>query len=99
MMANVMDRNVEKKNFNKVILAISKFYSRIVLKKLTNDSRSTFRKVEKSFKSNSKINADIQVYPFMFFPLNIRTRKHQTTKKVSFQREMNYGMNELIFLR
>ena len=41
-------------------LAVCKFYSRIVLNKLDEQSFASYRKVEKSLKILTKTNADIQ---------------------------------------
>ena len=38
------------------------FLSRIVLGRLTSDSKEYFRKLEKTFKANIKINADLRFF-------------------------------------
>jgi len=57
IMANVYGRNVV--HFNKCILAIVKFYSRIVLKKFSDKQIQIFRKLERTFK-NCVINMIIE---------------------------------------
>ena len=43
-----------------IILAIVKFYSRVVLKKISNVALAQYRKVENDYKKLLKINADIK---------------------------------------
>ena len=57
-------RNVE---FNKHIQAIVYFYSRVVIRKLSNNCLQLFRKLEKAYKTLIKTNADLQ---FLIFCLN-----------------------------
>ena len=47
-------------NSNFCILAIAKFYSRVVLKKISNVALVQYRKVENDYKKLLKVNADIK---------------------------------------
>ena len=57
-------RNVANKMIKKVLLAISIFYSRIILRKLKYDELTIYRKIEKLMKICTKINADIKYLNF-----------------------------------
>jgi len=57
MMASVVGRKLVAHNI--FILSITKFYSRIVLRKLSNEGRVEFRKVEKVVRNYRKIEADL----------------------------------------
>ena len=46
--------------YTPTLTAVILFYSRIILKKLTTENKTTFRKLEKSVKFSVKCDADIK---------------------------------------
>ena len=57
-------------NFNYILYAISKFYSRIILRKLSEESLNNYRKIEKNLKNCYKLNADIKFLNFIDNEIN-----------------------------
>ena len=51
--------------YTPILTAVTLFYSRIILNKLTTENKTTFRKLEKSVKFSVKGDADIKFnHPF-----------------------------------
>ena len=50
--------------YTPTLTAVTLFYSRIILKKLTIENETTFRKLEKSVKFSVKCDTDIKIINF-----------------------------------
>ena len=59
-MTEVYRRKLALDKYTPALTAVTLFYSRIILKKLTTENKTTFRKLEKSVKFNVKCDADIK---------------------------------------
>ena len=53
-------RKLALDKYTPTLTAVTLFYSRIILKKLTTENKTTFRKLEKSVKFSVKCDADIK---------------------------------------
>ena len=69
-MTEVYCRKLELDKYTPTLTAVTLFYSRIILKKLTTENKTTFRKLEKSVKFSVKRDADIK-----FIKHRFRTRR------------------------
>ena len=61
-MTEVYRRKLALDKYTPTLTAVTLFYSRIILKKLTTENKTTFRKLEKSVKFSVKCDADIKFY-------------------------------------
>ena len=59
-MAEAYRRKLVLDKYTLILTAVTLFYSRIILKKLTTENKTTFRKFEKSVKFSVKCDADIK---------------------------------------
>ena len=59
-MTEVYRRKLALDKYTPTLTAVTLFYSRIILKKLTTENKTTFRKLEKSVKFSVKCDADIK---------------------------------------
>ena len=59
-MTEVYRRKFVLDKYTPTLTAVTLFYSRIILKKLTTENKTTFRKLEKSVKFSVKCDADIK---------------------------------------
>ena len=69
-MSDVSDETLQRPITHVLLLSISSFYSRIVLKKLQSSQICEFRNVEKSYKKVVKLKADISymtTFLFLFY--------------------------------
>ena len=66
-MTEVYRRKLALDKYTPTLTAVTLFYSRIILKKLTTENKTTFRKLEKSVKFSVKCDADIK---FMISTVN-----------------------------
>ena len=69
-MAEMYRRKLARDKYTPTLTAVILFYSRIILKKLTTENKTTFRKLEKSVKY--KCDADIK---FIHFSISLNSRK------------------------
>ena len=60
-MTEVYRRKLALDKYTPTLTAVTLFYSRIILKKLTTENKTTFRKLEKSVKFSVKCDADIKL--------------------------------------
>ena len=63
-MTEVYRRKLALDKYTPTLTAVTLFYSRIILKKLTTENKTTFRKLEKSVKFSVKCDADIKFINF-----------------------------------
>ena len=63
-MTEVYRRKLALDKYTLTLTAVTLFYSRISLKKLTTENKTTFRKLEKSVKFSVKCDADIKFINF-----------------------------------
>ena len=67
-MTEVYRRKLALYKYTPTLTAVTLFYSRIILKKLTTENKTTFRKLEKSVKFSVKCDADIKFINCIFCP-------------------------------
>ena len=63
-MTEVYRRKLALDKYTPTLTAVTLFYSRIILKKLTTENKTIFRKLEKSVKFCVKCDADIKFINF-----------------------------------
>ena len=63
-MTEVYRRKLALDKYTPTLTAVTLFYSRIILKKLTTENKTTFRKLDKSVKFSVKCDADIKFINF-----------------------------------
>ena len=60
-MMEVYRRKLALDKYNPILTAVTLFYFRNILKKLATESKSTFKKIQKSVKFSVKCDADIKL--------------------------------------
>ena len=58
-MTEVYRRKLALDKYTPTLTAVTLFYSRIILKKLTTENKTTFRKLEKSMKFSENISMQL----------------------------------------